>query len=156
MQIRCDAFDLWIFRRDVDTVRYLVLHTSQEKADRWFNGGRFWQVPGEYVGEGEPIEAAAERCIANLGLSSSSVWAVEHVYLIYNRRRQGVEAIVVLAAEVGERDSVALSWEHSECRWATAEECDALFGFRHIKEGLAWARQYVTEARNPHPALRLK
>lgn len=46
MQIRSDAFDLWVFRRDADAVRYLVLQTSQEKADRWLNGGRFWRIPG--------------------------------------------------------------------------------------------------------------
>ncbi len=82
VQLRCDAFDLWVFRRDQDEVRYLVLHTSQEKADRWFNGGRFWQIPGEYVGENESIEAAAQRSVETLGLNLDSVWAVEHTYVI--------------------------------------------------------------------------
>jgi hypothetical protein len=156
VQLRCDAFDLWVFRRDQEEVRYLVLHTSQEKADRWFNGGRFWQIPGEYVGEAESIEAAAQRCVETLGLKLNSVWAVEHTYMIYSRRRQGIEAIVVLAADVTGSDGVSLSWEHSEYRWATAHECEALFGFRHLKEGLAWTRQYVTEAKHLLPELRLK
>lgn len=42
MKLRTDIFDLWVFRRDPDAVRYLLFHTSQEKADTWFNGGRFW------------------------------------------------------------------------------------------------------------------
>lgn len=156
MQIRSDAFDLWVFRRDADAVRYLVLQTSQEKADRWFNGGRFWQIPGEYVQEGEPIEAAAQRCVEALGLELNSLWAVEHTYMIYSRRRQSVEAIVVLAADATGCDRVALSWEHSDCRWATAQECEDLFGFRHLKEGLQWTKHYVTEAQSLLPELRLK
>jgi hypothetical protein len=42
VKLRTDIFDLWVFRRDPDAVRYLLFHTSQEKADTWFNGGRFW------------------------------------------------------------------------------------------------------------------
>jgi hypothetical protein len=102
------------------------------------------------------MEAAAQRCVVALGLKLNSVWTVEHTYMIYSRRRQGVEVIVVLAAEVTGSDGVALSWEHSEYRWATAQECDALFGFRHLKEGLKWTRQYVTEATKLLPELRLK
>jgi hypothetical protein len=46
MDLRTDAIDLWVFSKDADTSRYLLLQTSQEKADRWFGGGRFWQIPG--------------------------------------------------------------------------------------------------------------
>ena len=31
-----DYFDLWVFRRTGDGVEYLLLHASQEKADRFF------------------------------------------------------------------------------------------------------------------------
>jgi hypothetical protein len=156
VQIRSDAFDLWVFRRDQDEARYLVLHTSQEKADRWFGGGRFWQIPGDYVAEGESIESAAQRCVESYGLTARSLWAVEHTYMIYSRRRQGLEAITVLAADVTGSREVSLTWEHSEYRWATALECDSLFGFRHLKEGLAWTRHYVTEAATLLPELRLR
>lgn len=76
--------------------------------------------------------------------------------MIYSRRRQSVEAIVVLAADAKGGDRVALSWEHSDCRWATAQECEDLFGFRHLKEGLLWTKHYVTEAQSLLPELRLK
>ena len=49
MQQRIGVFDVWVYRRDADAVRYLLMHTSQEKADRWFNGGRFWQIPSDCV-----------------------------------------------------------------------------------------------------------
>jgi hypothetical protein len=38
--LRTDALDLSVFCRDADVVRYLLLQTSQEKADRWFDSGR--------------------------------------------------------------------------------------------------------------------
>jgi hypothetical protein len=62
-----------------------LLHTSQEKADRWFGGGRFWQTPGAFLEKVETVVAAAGRCLGELGFSVSALWVVEHVYPIYNR-----------------------------------------------------------------------
>jgi hypothetical protein len=39
--LRAAALDLWVFYRGTDVVRYLLLQTSRQKADRWFDGGRF-------------------------------------------------------------------------------------------------------------------
>jgi hypothetical protein len=155
VQFRTNAFDIWVFRRDPDAVRYLLLHTSQEKADRWFNGGRFWQVPGEFVAEHESIVAASERCLGQFGLAASSLWAVEHTYTIYNCRRESIELILVLAAEVQRADTVTLTWEHSEFRWSTATESQELLGFRGLLDGLQWTRRYVTEPDRPYPELKL-
>ena len=105
LQFRTNAFDVWVFRRDPDAVRYLLLHTSQEKANRWFNGGRFWQVPGEFVAVNETIVEACRRCLAEFGITALSLWAVEHTYTIYNRRREDIELILVLAAEAQEEGS---------------------------------------------------
>ncbi|MDQ1434809.1 MAG: dihydroneopterin triphosphate diphosphatase [Actinomycetota bacterium] len=46
MQILANVAELWVFSRTVDGPRYLVLEASQEKADAFFGGHRFWQVPG--------------------------------------------------------------------------------------------------------------
>jgi 8-oxo-dGTP pyrophosphatase MutT (NUDIX family) len=155
LQLRSGAFDLWVFRRDVDAVRYLIMQTSQEKADRWFNGGRFWQIPGGHVAEGQALEAGVHDCLAACGLQASSVWAVEHTYMVYNRRQQGIEVIVVLAADATGCDQVTLTWEHSGYQWATADVCLDLLGFRHLKDGLEWTRRYVTEAPRQLPELRI-
>ena len=155
MQFRTNAFDIWAFRRDADAVRYLLLHTSQEKADRWFNGGRFWQIPGEFVAEDESIVAASRRCLAQFGLTASSLWAVEHSYTIYNRRRENIELILVLAAEVQRADIVTLTWEHAEYRWCTATESQKLLSFRGLLDGLQWTRRYVTESDRAYPELKL-
>ncbi len=155
MKFGANSFDLWIYRRDPDAIRYLPLRTSQEKADRWFNGGRFWQIPGEFVADEESIVTAADRCLAEYGVSALSLWAVEHTYTVYNRRRERVELILVLAAEVRPADTVPLTWEHSEYRWATAGECRDLLTFRGLIEGLEWTCRYITEADKLHPELRL-
>jgi hypothetical protein len=155
MQYRTDVFDVWVFRQDADAVRYLLLHTSQEKADRWFNGGRFWQIPSDFVAEQETLQGAARRCLAGFGLSPESLWAVEHTYTIFNRRFQNLQLILVLAAEITGNPEVRLSWEHSEYRWCTAGECEALLGFRGLIEGLQWTRRFVSERDSRLPELRL-
>ena len=155
MHLRTDGFDVWVYRKDKDAVRYLLLHTSQEKADRWFNGGRFWQVPAEFTKEGETLQAAARRCLSEIGVGARSLWAVEHTYTIFNRRYQDIQLILVLAAEVEDSSNIRLTWEHSEYRWCTAPECEALLGFRGLLEGLHWTRKYVSEATHPLPELRL-
>ena len=76
-------------------------------------------------------------------------------HTIFNRRYQELQLILVLAAEVAEASTVHLSWEHSEHRWCTAEECEALLGFRGLLEGLHWTRKYVSEASYRLPELRL-
>ena len=155
MQFRTNAFDIWVFRRDPDAIRYLVLHTSQEKANRWFNGGRFWQIPSEFVAENESIIEASRRCLAEFGVAALSLWAAEHTYTIYNRRREDIELIIVIAAEVPPEDHVTLTWEHSEYRWATASECQELLSFRGLLDGLKWTRHYVTEPAKSYPELKL-
>ena len=155
MEFRTGAFDIWLYRRVGESVEYLLLHTSQEKADLWFNGGRFWQIPSELVASEEKLVAAVHRCLSDFGLEAGSVWAVEHTYTIYNRRRESIEQILVLAAELKGSEVPKLTWEHSEYRWCSASECEALLGFRGLREGLEWARKYVTEAERPMPELKL-
>ena len=45
MNLAANVFDIWAFQKDSDGVRFLLLYTSAEKAGRYFNGGRFWQIP---------------------------------------------------------------------------------------------------------------
>ena len=155
MKLRTNAFDLWVFRRDPDEPRYLILRTSQEKADKWFSGGRFWQIPGGFLEENEDVVEAMRRILAGISLSPKSLWVIEHTYTYYNRRRGDLEITPVFAAEVAAGQEVPLTWEHSEYRWATASECSELLGFRGLIEGLEWTRRYVTEQANPSPVFQL-
>jgi hypothetical protein len=155
MQHRVGVFDVWVYWRHNGEVRYLLLRTSKEKSDKWFGGGRFWQIPSEFANDSESLVAASARCLSSYGVTAKEVWAVEHTYTIYNRRYEELQTIIVLAASVSEQPTIRLTWEHSEHRWCTAQECEALLGFRGLQEGLVQARKYVTEASSPLPELRL-
>lgn len=150
MRLDTDVFDLWVFCRASPEPRYLLLHTSQEKAEKWFGGGRFWQIPSGFA---EPDQAPPEyllRHLVGLDLTPLTLWAVEHVYTIYNRRYNALQVIPVFAAEIAAPTVVTLDWEHSEYRWATASECSELLTFRGLRDGLRWLREYITEA-SPAP-----
>jgi hypothetical protein len=49
MKLDTGVIDVWVFRRTPEGVEYLPLHTSQLKVERFFNGGRFWQIPSNRV-----------------------------------------------------------------------------------------------------------
>ena len=148
-------FDLWVFRRARDRVEYLLLHTSQEKADRFFGGGRFWQIPTDAVGDEENVADACRRLLKASGVDPKSAWSADHVYTIYNRRYDAVCAIPVFAAEAGERTSPILTWEHSDFGWYDAGACLERIRFRGLRDGLAAVRETIMESREPPPELRL-
>jgi hypothetical protein len=80
MDLLTNAFDLWVFARTRREPTYLLLRTSQEKADRWFGGGRFWQIPGDLLEQGEDVLSVLERPLDSLGLEATAIWQVDYVY----------------------------------------------------------------------------
>ena len=156
MKLRTNLFDLWVFHREGPEPKYLLFHTSQEKADKWFSGGRFWQIPGEFTLDGENVVDAIKRCLKDLHLTYKHIWAAEHTYIIYNSRRKNIEIIPVFAAEVEKTDKVPLSWEHSEWGWFTAEEVLKRINFRGLKDGLRCTREYISENEAPLRELMLE
>ena len=156
MQLRTNTFDLWIFHRRESEPRYLLFYTSQEKADRWFRGHRFWQTaPGGMILDDESIEDAFARVIRELNLTSKGVWAAECTYTIWNLKRANLEMIPVFASEVQEPKEVPLSAGVSDFGWFTAGECQERLFFRGLKEGLRQVRAYVSEVPEPAASLRM-
>lgn len=155
MKFRTNLFDLWVFCKEADITKYLLFHTSKEKADKHFSGGRFWQIPGEFTGEDEDVGDAIKRCLGDLNLAPKNVWMVEHTYTIYNPRRKSIELIPVFAAETDFSEDIPLTWEHSEFGWFTAEEALLRVKFRGLIEGLRWTREYVTDRDEPLLELKL-
>lgn len=155
MKLNADHIDLWVFRKHAGENEYLLLLTSQEKADRWFNGSQFWQIPTGAVELEEKVEDAAKRLLEEYGLSAQALWAAEYVYTIYNRRREDVSIIPVFAAEVKDPVSLVLSWEHCDYCWLRAERCLERVRFRGLKEGLLAVRTYISEVATPADELRL-
>ena len=132
LALTADYFDLWVFRRTADGVEYLLFRTSQEKADRFFGGGRFWQIPTDAVRDDEHIADACRRLLKTSGVGPGDIWSADFVYTIYNRRYDAVCAIPVFAA-AAQRASPALGWEHSDFGWYDAEACLERIRFRGLR-----------------------
>lgn len=128
---------------------FLLLHTSTEKAERHFNGGRFWQIPSSFVQGEESITDAISRELVRYGLKPQSIWAGEHAYLIYNRRFATMQAIGVFAAEVADAPVTLDPSEHSEFAWLSPDECLRRVHYRGLKDGLRSVQEYVTGTANP-------
>ena len=149
MKLATGVFDVWAFRRDADAIRFLLLYASQTKADKHFNGGRFWQIPSNSVRENESIEEAIVRRLGVLGLTVATIWAGEHAYVIYNRRFREMQLIGVYAAEVKQVDIQLDPEEHSDFGWYTIDECLKRVHYRGLKDGLQSVHDYVTGVQEP-------
>jgi hypothetical protein len=149
VRLAANIFDVWVFRRRPDGVEYLLLYTSVEKATRYFNGGRFWQIPSNLVNDGEAITDAIGRLLAGYGLDSKRIWAAEHAYIIYNRRFSEMQAIGVYAAEVDDADVRLDASEHSEYAWLPFDACLERVHYRGLKDGLRSVQEYITGVERP-------
>lgn len=149
LTLAVNVFDVWTFRRTPEGLRFLLLHTSVDKAERFFNGGRFWQIPSNLVKEGEHLTDAIARHLRSFGLKSQAIWAAEHTYTIYNRRFNEMQLIGVYAAEVNEGAVRLNASEHAEFQWLSAEQCLELVHFRGLKDGLRSVQEYITGPATP-------
>jgi ADP-ribose pyrophosphatase YjhB (NUDIX family) len=149
MRLASNVFDVWAFKKSLDGAQFLLMYTSSEKAQRYFNSGRFWQIPSGFVEEGESITDAVERVLALYGLSAKAIWAGEHAYIIYNRRFAEMQVIGVYAAEVTDAPVRLDPSEHSEYGWFPVEACLERVHYRGLKEGARSVRDYVTGCDTP-------
>lgn len=158
MNLNPAVYDFWVFRRRGVGAEFLLLHTTPEKAERHFNGGRFWQIPSGCFAAGESVLAAVDRELAAYGLRARAVWAAEHVYTIYNRRFDEMQIISVFAVEVdGESDAVTLDpAEHAEHAWLDHEAALARVHYRGLKDGVRSVNEYITGVAEPALELRLR
>jgi lipoyl(octanoyl) transferase len=157
VQFNPAVYDLWVFRRRSHAVEFLVLRASQAKADRHFNGGRFWQIPSGVFQNGETVPAAVDRELARYELAARAVWAAEHTYTIYNRRFHEIQIISVFAVETDSAAPVRLDpEEHSEYEWLPYEGALARVHYRGLKDGLRSTHDYIVSVDNPAPELRLR
>ena len=149
VNLAANIFDVWAFRKTADGVRFLLLYTSAEKANRHFNGGRFWQIPSGFVADGETITDAIARVLGRHGLSANAIWAGEHAYTIYNRRFAEMQIIGVYAADVPDAPVQLDPAEHSEHAWLSFDDCLERVHYRGLKDGLRSVHEYVTGVQDP-------
>ena len=153
MHFAANVFDVWAFQRRPEGVKFLLLYTAVNKAERHFNGGRFWQIPSDVVNDDEQVTDAAQRVLNVFGQKANTIWAGEHAYIIFNRRFNEMQAIAVYAAEVSDAPVKLDAAEHSEHGWYSFEECLERVHYRGLKEGLRSVHEYITGL--PHPAKEL-
>lgn len=144
MRFSPNVFDVWVFRSTDQGARFLLMYTSTEKAERYFNGGRFWQVPSGFVRDGESLTNAVLRELAGHELQVKSIWAGEHAYIIYNRRYEEMQIVGVYAAEVEDGPVRVDPLEHSEYGWFSVEECVARARYRGLRDGVRSVHEYIT------------
>lgn len=155
MELRTNNIDIWVFHKREDEPRYLLFHTSKEKADRWFFGTQFWQIPGGFAEAGEDAVECGVRILDDINLTPIGLWASEHAYTYYNARRKCIEIVPVFVAEIEKPGHIELTWEHEEFGWFSAKECMERVRFRGLIDGLCQTREYVTESVNDPTALKL-
>ena len=168
MQILANVAELWVFSRTTDGPRYLVLEASQEKADAFFGGHRFWQIPGTSMrDDGEATVDLLRRGLAEYGLEASALWSVEHVSTIFNRRFDAIQVVPAFAAEVsglpapqptmspGSSLASSLRVEYGAYEWADAQRVEELLTFRALLDGFAQLRRHITESPEPRGEFRL-
>ncbi len=155
MQLAPNVFDVWTFQRQRRDTQFLLLYTSEEKARRYFGGGRFWQIPSGVVEDGEAVTDAIARVLNRFGLTPKTIWAGEHAYIIYNRRFAEMQIIGVYAAEVADAAVRLDPGEHSEYAWLSYEACLDRVHYRGLKDGLRSVQEYVTGPASPASELRL-
>ncbi len=149
MHLAANVFDVWAFQRHPSGVKFLLFYTAVTKAERYFNGGRFWQIPSGSVNDDELVTDAILRVLNNFGLNANTIWAGEHAYIIFNRRFNEMQVIGVYAAEVPDAPVTLDSTEHSEYGWYTFEECLERVHYRGLKEGLRSVQEYITGLQDP-------
>jgi ADP-ribose pyrophosphatase YjhB (NUDIX family) len=155
MRLAPNVFDVWAFQGHGRDTRFLLLYTSEEKAARYFGGGRFWQIPSGVVEDGEAVTGAIARKLNGFGLTPKTIWAGEHAYIIYNRRFAEMQVIGVYAAEVADAPVRLDPAEHSGHAWMPYEACLERVHYRGLKDGLRSVQEYVTGPRDPASELRL-
>lgn len=156
MHLNHRVFDVWAFRRRATGVEYLLLETSELKAERHFNGGRFWQIPSGVFRDDETVAEALDRELAGYTLNARGIWAAEHAYTIYNRRFHEIQIISVYAAELAGGGPQLNPEEHASFGWFPYEAALAAVHYRGLKEGLRSVHDYVTGPAMPAAELCLR
>ena len=155
MKFNHNVFDLWVYHLADGMPKYFLIQASQKKADKWFRGVRFWQIPSDFFEDGETVQVALLRVLEKYSFSTKSLWAVEYAYTFYNRRFEEIQLCTAYAAEVERPDDVQLTDGHSSYGWFTSDESFAKLRYRGLIEGLKWTMHYVTESPRDYDELRL-
>ena len=125
-----------IFRKEKDTIRYLLLHYT----------ARHWDLPKGHIEKGEkPKEAARREVKEETGIKDIEFIPgfKETVKYFYKRGVQNFFKIVVFFLAKTESKKVKISYEHSGFKWLPYKEALTQLTFKNAKDVLKKADGYL-------------
>jgi 8-oxo-dGTP pyrophosphatase MutT (NUDIX family) len=131
--------EVYVFRRAARGVQFLTLRRA---AGRKLPG--IWQPVTGKIQLLETIAEAAWREVQEeTGIRARRMWRLERTSIHIDARGRSLVVLPLLAAEVGGRDAVRLSKEHSEWRFVSAAVAAKLYLWDSQREGLDAVRRQV-------------
>jgi 8-oxo-dGTP pyrophosphatase MutT (NUDIX family) len=131
--------EVYLFRRRGGRVEFLALRRSR---DRTLAG--VWQPVTGSIRRGErPLAAARREVREETGLAPRRWWRLESPTLYFDALDGELHAVLLLAAEIGARDTVRLSREHDGHRFLGAAAAGRSFLWDSQRLGLAAVRSQV-------------
>jgi 8-oxo-dGTP pyrophosphatase MutT (NUDIX family) len=131
--------EVYLFRRRGGRIEFLALRRAP---NRRLPG--VWQPVTGSIRRGErPLAAARREVREETGLTPKRWWALEHTVVYFDPRDAEVELVLLLAAEIGARDTVRISREHDGHRFLGAAAAGRSFLWDAQRTALAAVRSQV-------------
>jgi len=138
MEIISGYVEVHIFRRDNDSLKYLLLKRGE---DEIYPG--LWQMVTGKIKKGEKAyEAALREMKEETGLVPLRFWTAPRVNQFYQAERDAVFIVPVFAAEVS-TEEVRICREHSEFKWVNPHQAHELFPWEEQKAAVDIITGYV-------------
>lgn len=125
--------EVYVFRRRGGRVEFLALRRAPNRA---LPG--VWQPVTGSIRRGErPLAAAGREVLEETGLRPRRWWRLESPTLYFDALAGALHAVLLLAAEIGPRDTVRLSREHDGHRFLGRAAAGRRFLWDSQRLGLA-------------------
>ena len=131
--------EVYVFRRRGRRTEFLLLRRGP--ADSL--AGVWQPVTGGLHARERTVRGALRELREETGLRPKRLWRLETVTAWFDPRHDAVRVVILFAAEVGARDTVRLSGEHTAHRFVSAPEAAKRFLWDTQRRGLAALRRQV-------------
>lgn len=131
--------EVYVFRRRGRRTEFLAL---KRRPGGWLPDA--WQpVTGKLRPRETAVRGALRELREETGLTPRRLWRLESVTTWFDPRRDAVRFAILFAAEVGARDLVRISREHTAHRFVSAREAGERFVWDSQRRGLDEVRDQV-------------
>ena len=134
-----DKVEVYVWRRRGRRAEFLAL----KRALRRHLPGVWQPVTGKLEPLESPFEAARREVLEETGLEPRRWWRLERTTFYLDARGRTLVALPLLAAEIGPREKVVLSREHSQWRFVSAAEAARLFLWDSQRAGIDAVKRQV-------------